>query len=67
MLRVEAHRSARSACDDGVVLRSVTLGLVLSVLAAACALVEPPREARTIQVEATIRVSMAYIVARGTG
>ena len=31
-------------------LRSVTLGLVLSVLAAACALVEPPREARTIQV-----------------
>ena len=31
-------------------LRSVTLGLVLSILAAACALVEPPRETRMVQV-----------------
>ena len=34
------HLSLAARCDDGVVLRSVTLGLVLSVLAAACALVE---------------------------
>ena len=37
------HTQGRlSACDDDGVLRSVTLGFVLSVLAAACALIEPP-------------------------
>ena len=36
-------------------LRSVTLGVVLSVLAAACALVEPPVPAGTYAMEAEVR------------
>ena len=36
-------------------LRSVTLGLVLSVLAAACALVEPPAPADTFVVQGVVR------------
>ncbi len=36
-------------------LRSVTLGVVLSVLAAACALVEPPVPAGTVTVQGEVR------------
>jgi hypothetical protein len=47
--------SAASQCDDAVVLRSVTLGLALSVLAAACALVEPPAPPGTYMVQIEVR------------
>ena len=40
-------------------LRSVTLGVALSVLAAACALVEPPVPAGTYPMEAEVRNSSA--------
>ena len=41
-----------SACDDGTVLRSITLGVVLSVLAAACAMFSEPVPPGTVPVEA---------------
>ena len=39
--------------EDGVVLRAVTIGVALSVLAAACALLEqpPPAGTRMVQIE----------------
>ena len=39
---LERAGRAVAACDDDAVLLSVTLGIALSVFAAACALVEPP-------------------------
>ena len=65
MLRVKSHGSARSACDDGVVLRSVTLGLVLCILAAACALVEQPGETRMVQVRTVGAVELTVTTPTG--
>ena len=42
-------------CEDDAVLRSVTLSVALSVLAAACALVEPPVPAGTFMVPGEVR------------
>ena len=43
------------ACNHVAMLRSVTLGLVLSVLAAACALVEPPPPPGTVMFQVEVR------------
>ncbi len=52
-------------------LRSVTLGFALSILAAACALVEPPVPAGTYPMPAEVRNSSAhpveFIVVRAVG
>jgi hypothetical protein len=55
--RAERRDTAKSAaaCEDDVVLRSVTLGLAMSVLSAACALVEPPVTAGTATVQVEVR------------
>ena len=47
--------SLAGRCDDGVVLRSVTLGLALLVLATACALVEQPVPPGTIPLQVQVR------------
>jgi hypothetical protein len=46
-------------CDDDAVLRSVNLGIALSVLAAACALVEPPPPPGTRVINAEVHNLMA--------
>ena len=43
------------ACEDGDVLRSVTLSLALSVLAAACALTEAPPPAGTRPIQSQVQ------------
>ena len=43
-------------------LRSVTLGLAMSVLAVACALVEPPATARTLTVRVEVRNASTDLV-----
>ena len=55
MLDGDLDRSLAGRCDDVAVLRSVTLGVALSVLAAACALVEPPIPAGTTLLRAIVR------------
>ena len=48
-------RSPLGSCEDGLVLRSITLGVAISVLAAACALVQPPPPPGTVAVQAEVR------------
>ena len=51
-----------SACDDVAVLRSVTVGVAMSVLATACTLVTEPVPAGTVPVQATINNATAQAV-----
>lgn len=58
-------------CEDDAVLRSVTLGIAWSLMASACALVEPPVPPGTYPVEAEVRNSSArpveFTVVRAAG
>lgn len=53
----------RTGCEDDAVLRSVTLGVVLSVLATACALVEPPVPVDTYVLQGWVRNLTGHPVA----